>query len=890
MALTSGLLLTIHGRLITVGAGCRGQGAEREKPCAQARLISYDEAALGDGGVGDYTRGNHNNRSGPFSIQVNAPLISTFNHHLCLLLDPLTDHQSGKLDERSTPESERARIRSELLAKIGPPNVAPRPARDTCKWILNDDKFQCWRTSLDQHLLWVSGRPGKGKSYLAAFLGEQLSRQTTASSDPPLVLKYSCENNDIRRSTSLAVNLNLLYQILKFRRSDVALHEEASSILNDAHTSLNSNLPREELWEMIKGFANQQIGSTDRLTYLILDGLDECDAKSIQDLRCKLQQLCSTDNRQGKAHFKAVLLSRPLGDIEDTDICIDLDDETKYGERILDEIRLFIHDEMRPIFGTRETELENLKKTLSERSNKTFLWVSLALKLLKSHRSDLEAIVTGRGQHALDRLLPVGLPSMYNRMLLEALRGKYDGQGKYDSKSCAKTIQLICVAIRPLTLAELQGAVGPSSDVSTILSYCRHMIVQSSQDVDQENNFDESQDLQEALEERLMASFEMKSEERTFQLVHLSLKQYLQQLPKFTIPAPLGLLAWSPLSFIVDILRTAMHRFYYLDHILFAAFAFSSREFFKQYPAIGLVLVGLSTHGLWKLWMRGRSWITQVLLTVLEDFLGLCVYGAFAASERSSHEALFLRSITFLMDGENGLQQERDINLSRQGALSDRKPISVDDELAPFGQYASRFWTDHLCEVDWSPREKSLHGALVLDFLESHLLDWLRNLSMQNKLRDGTRSIKRLVRIFQARVDATTHLNRHDKVSRLGLFLRDTERFMMLFVPGIEQAPFQVYASALAFCPTSSLVRSTFRNLVLSFAENIKTTQDDWSRVLQVLEGRVNRVTSVAFSNDGKLIASASHDAVVHLWDLSLYQAVASTERDRVTTARSALL
>ncbi|KAI8651710.1 NACHT domain-containing protein [Fusarium keratoplasticum] len=730
-----------------------------------------------------------NNRSGAGSIQVNAPIIGG----------------------ASAPETERTRVRNELLARIGPPDVEPRFVPGTCEWILNDNKFQSWRASSAQHLLWISGRPGKGKSHLAAFLGEELSRRTGESSSSPLVLKFACKNTDIRRSTSLAVHLNVLHQILRSRRSDVALHDDAASILNDTHTSLNTNLPRDDLWGIIKGFINRETGGRDHLTYFILDGLDECDAESIEDLSKKLQRLCSADNRQGRPHFKAILLSRPLPNISNRDLCVDLDDDGLYGEQILHEISLFIHDEMWPILGTRRTELEKLKSTLARRSNKTFLWVSLALKLLKSYRNDLEAIVTGRGQDALDRLLPVGLPSIYNRMLLEALRGKYDTQGKFDAKSCAKIIQFISVAFRPLTLVEMQVAAGTSSDVSTIISNCRHILVESKEEAAQEDvgrKFEDGvswvKSPPEAKHHRHQQEAEddtqRKADEKTFQLVHLSLKQYLQQPPQFTIPTPLGLLLWSPLSLTVDTLRIMMHRCYYLDHILFMAILLSLSGLFKRYPATGLVL-------------------------------------------------------------KEGLQREKDGNLSRPGALSARQPMSVDAELAPFGQYACRFWVDHLFSlngVDWTKQEEALYGKWVLQFLESHLLDWLRNLSLQTKLRDGIISIKRLIQIFE---------NRDSETLQLELLLKDTERFMMQFAPIIERAPFQIYAAALAFCPNNSIVRSTYWDRILPWAEKIRTTQDDWSSVLQVLEGHTSHVFSVAFSNDGKLIASAAMDGTVRLWD-----------------------
>ncbi|RMJ05227.1 hypothetical protein CDV36_014104 [Fusarium kuroshium] len=748
-----------------------------------------------------------NNKSGVGSIQVNAHIIGG----------------------TSAPETQQTRVRNELLAKIGPPNVEPRPAQGTCEWILEDEKFQSWCASSDNHLLWISGCPGKGKSHLASFLGEQLSHRTAEASSYPFVLKFSCKNTDIRQSTSLAVHLNVLHQILQFCNSDEALHDKASSILSDIHTNLNSNLPRDDLWGIIKGFINRDINrdinTPDHLTYFILDGLDECDAESIEDLSEKLQHLCSTTcRRRGGPHFKAILLSRPLATISNRDLRIDLDDDRRYGKKILSEIRLFIDVKMgsSPIFETRKAELETLKTTLVERSNKTFLWVSLALELLKSHPSDLAAIVAGQGQDALDRLLPVGLPSMYNRMLLEALRGKYDGQRNFNPRACAKIIQFVCVAFRPLTLAELQGAVDLSLEASVIIGHCKHILVQSSdeteeqfEDTDDEFDYesddefdsrfnDESEGASDNIDDQSGDTDDESNDEpneKTFQLVHLSLKEYLQQPRRYTFPAPLGLLLLPYLSSTVDALRTLTHSFYYLDHILFFGIFLSLNGLFKRYPVAGFVLVALFARGLWSRWMQERSWMLQMILKAFERLLDHCVFGIFAVSGRSCHRDLFLRSLALLMDEKSGLKKETMENLEAKGALSAEKPTSVDAELHPFGRYACQFWADHLhClyEADWTSQEEMFCGKLILKFLNNHLLDWLRSLSLQNNIRDGVLSVKRLIQIFE---------NLQDGDRKLELFLKDAERFMMQFVPIIERAPFQVYGSALAFCPNNSRVR-----------------------------------------------------------------------------------
>ncbi|KAJ4177379.1 hypothetical protein NW755_013888, partial [Fusarium falciforme] len=185
----------------------------------------------------------------------------------------------------------------------------------------------------------------------------------------------------------------------------------------------------------------------------------------------------------------------------------------------------------------------------------------------------------------------------------------------------------------------------------------------------------------------------------------------------------------------------------------------------------------------------------------------------------------------------------------RQSAVD---ALQLEKYIPPQLQYACLYWVHHQTKIDFEPND----SQEIYGFLTTHFLHWLEALSLMGRAREGLDSLRSLVDWLENRGD-----------SSLSNFLADAVRFLQANFSVINDAPLQIYSSALVFAPKRSLIRTSFENSVPGWLTIRPRVKEDWDACLLTLEGHNGEVRSVVFSHDSTMVASASSDKTVRIWN-----------------------
>ncbi|KAF2440432.1 hypothetical protein P171DRAFT_394849 [Karstenula rhodostoma CBS 690.94] len=307
---------------------------------------------------------------------------------------------------------------------------------EACEFLLEDPKFANWYRASNPKWLVILGNMGCGKTVAMNFLVDELTSRNEHQLPRPKVCYYYCRDDEAGQAVHIfsALVLALLEQLSGLKKTFYEWYREnqASGILVPA-----SN-PRK-----LEEFLETVLGTLDRLVFIVIDGLDECDRASRKVLLELLRNLSQKTPR-----LRIVLSSRP-----EEEILEQLDGTTKI------DISSDVRRDAVIVRHTVETQLSHLSadvkglviEKLSRLAQGSAIWTKMVVELIEIRR--IKAL--GPMQTFLDEMsLPGQLSSLYITLLS---RSSSNDAENYELAVLA--LEILAIACRPLSIQELAWAV-----------------------------------------------------------------------------------------------------------------------------------------------------------------------------------------------------------------------------------------------------------------------------------------------------------------------------------------------------------------------------------------------------------------------------------------------
>ncbi|KAG8721356.1 hypothetical protein FRC09_008018 [Ceratobasidium sp. 395] len=178
-------------------------------------------------------------------------------------------------------------------------------------------------------------------------------------------------------------------------------------------------------------------------------------------------------------------------------------------------------------------------------------------------------------------------------------------------------------------------------------------------------------------------------------------------------------------------------------------------------------------------------------------------------------------------------------------------------------RYSCLHWYSHIAQAETD----SIADKLKLFLFGDSLVYWIEVLSLLDQLEVASTSMLRLSltgRTSERLVDCSEYAT-------------DVYRFVLSFYDVISASTPHLYISALPFAPRMSKLGQAMQPRLLNVLAVTRGAEEDWTSCMRTLS-RPDEVCGIAFSPDGRRIASACRDGVARVWDAETGSAVMSLE------------
>ncbi|KAL5371373.1 hypothetical protein DPSP01_014309 [Paraphaeosphaeria sporulosa] len=319
-------------------------------------------------------------------------------------------------------------------------------ADEACGFLLDDPAFADWYRASNSEWLVILGEMGCGKTVAMNFLVDELRRRNEHQLPRPKVCYYYCRDDEAGQAVHIfsALVLALLEQLSGLKKTFYEWYKE-----NQA-----SGVPPKSTRKLAE-FLGTVLESLDRLLFIVIDGLDECDRASRKVLFQLLRNLSQKTPR-----LKIILSSRPEEEIlEQLDGTMKID-MSSGGPRDAVIVRYTVDRQLTYLSAdVRALVIEKLSRL----AQGSAIWTKMVVELIEVRK--IRAL--GPMRTFLDEMsLPGQLSSLYVTLL-----SRSSSNDPENHELAVLALKILAIACRPLSIQELAWAVALAAsqhEVTTI--------------------------------------------------------------------------------------------------------------------------------------------------------------------------------------------------------------------------------------------------------------------------------------------------------------------------------------------------------------------------------------------------------------------------------------
>lgn len=314
-------------------------------------------------------------------------------------------------------------------------------ADKACDWFTASSTFANWvatsSASSSPPFLSLYGDMGSGKTVTASHVIDELIIRTRTELPAPCLAYHYCRDEQDSGSI-VSIYATLLLQLLNQRDTlKLEFKEWYDKSRKESHID-----PVRSASELSIFFA-RSIKSLDRPVYVVLDGMDECEDESREQLIEHLRQLC-----QDSPKMRVMFSSRNQENIR----CRLADSQEVVLEKSVERDQVIIRHKLKSSLSNLSDDAHNmLVDELSAKSSGSAIWITLVIESIKRRRTTalgpLKRILTEFPAH--DELF-----KLYSKLFTQMVKGDEDS-----SECLSLALDILSTVRRPITLAELTYAI-----------------------------------------------------------------------------------------------------------------------------------------------------------------------------------------------------------------------------------------------------------------------------------------------------------------------------------------------------------------------------------------------------------------------------------------------